>query len=107
MVKTRIRTVQDAEPIFARRHLKIWRKFSVNQNTVAENFWNPRSIRLVRDRIKKLAFRSKQAVGNQQRNFEFAPGEIQRILNTVANYIAAKQPRINLQAITTHRVVVI
>src|ERR1700678_1578518 len=107
MVETRISTVEHAKAIFTRRYIEVREYFSVHENSVAENFGNPRSVRFVRHRIKELALRSKETVGNHQRNFIFSVRQLESVFRVVSHDVDAHQSRENIEAVNSHCVVVI
>src|SRR6202167_1504713 len=102
MVETRIRSVQHAKAIFTRRYIEVREYFSVHENSVAENFGNPRSVRLVRHRIKELALRSKETVGNHQRNFALSVRQLKSVFHFVSHDVHTHQSRETIKAVNSH-----
>ena len=107
MVKASIRSVEHAKAIFARLDFEVRKQLSVHQNGVAKNLGNPRRLGLVGDGVVKLAVRSQQAVEERQRHFVFSAGQMQRILDGVADEERPKQAGINVEPVDAHGVVVI
>src|ERR1700683_145383 len=107
MEETRIRSVEHAKAIFTWRYIEVREYFAVDEASVAENFGNPPSVSIARYRIKELALRSKETVGNRQRNFIFSVRQLESVFRVVSHDVHAHQSRENIKAVNTHRVIVI
>ncbi len=106
-IEAAVGAVHEAQAIAARLDIEIRKQLAVDEQCVAKDFGNPWSVGLLGDRILELTIGAKQAVGDHQRNFVFAPGQIESCLHGIANEAEALQPCIDVESVNAHGVVVV
>src|SRR5271154_2000530 len=83
MEEAAIRRVEHAETILARFHSQIRVEFAVHQDGIAEDFRNPRRIRIARDGIVELRLQIENAIVENERDFILSFRQIQRIFKFI------------------------
>src|SRR5271169_3536369 len=90
-VKAAVRTVQDAQAVFARLDFQIREDLAVHENRAAVIFRDPRCTCFSGDGIVDLSIRSKRSVENGQRDLIRAFRQIQSIFELVAYQVKPHQ----------------
>jgi hypothetical protein len=71
--------VDQANAVEARLDFKIGEDGAVGEDDVAVNFWNPGRFGVARIWVVELAVGVEEAVGNGERDFVFASGQVERV----------------------------
>src|SRR5271169_4954874 len=108
MKEPAIGSVEHAEAILPRFHFQVREEFPVYQDGIAENFWHPRRLRIVRCyRVVELPLKIEDPVVECQRNFVLTPGQIQGIFKFIANEECAKESSKYIEPVNAQSMVVV
>jgi len=102
-----VRYVDDAEAIEARLGLEEWANFAVDEDAVGVELRHPRVLGIVRRGVIELAVGGEVAIVEDERELVSTGGQMEGILNCVADKEHAKEARVTVETVNAHGMVVI